>query len=99
MFRNSAKAFATDPIAQKIVLDAVKNEEIWNKYKTAEKYFLLLPLMHAEDPNLTKMQVDEYTKLEKRVEAMDPDRHGAGGVGQFLRGVIGFATDHDATIQ
>ena len=49
MFRGSAKAFETDPDAQRISLKMISDEKVWNEYKAFEKYFLLLPLMHAEN--------------------------------------------------
>ena len=54
MFRGTAKAFEADLNAQNLSMKTLDDKELWNQYKVYERYFLLLPLMHAEDPKITR---------------------------------------------
>ena len=38
-------------------------------------------------------------KLEQYVADTDPERHGKGKVGEFIRKIIGFSGDHNVVIQ
>ena len=85
---------ATVSISQKIVGDS----KVYNEYAAMEKYFILLPMEHQENKNLTRKCVTEFFKLDKDVEAKLPDVY-KSGLGKFLQLGLKFAQDHDATIQ
>lgn len=48
MYRNSAKAFAADPIAIRRVYEALE-EKVDNQLETEQRAFLYMPLMHSEN--------------------------------------------------
>ena len=64
MFRNTPRAFETDPLAQGISLRAIeagKDETL----PLIERMFLYMPLMHSEDLALQKKALRLYEKLVK----------------------------------
>ena len=64
LFRKQAKAFAADPQALKLSQKAVANEASWKNYALFERYFLIMPMMHAEDPAVTGACVQQFIKLD-----------------------------------
>ena len=73
MFRGTARAFEADLKAQNLTMKTLDDKELWNQYKVYERYFLLLPLMHAEDPKITRRQVTEYARLVKQTKGKSPE--------------------------
>lgn len=60
--RGSAEAFAADPLAQELTHEAL--ERGWeHDYSPEERQFLLLPLMHAEDPAAQDLCVGKFETL------------------------------------
>jgi len=77
----------------------ISDDLIWNKYKTAEKSFLLMPLMHAENKKYTQLCEDEFVKLQNYCASTDPDRYENGGVRDWLSKNLKFAQDHNKVVQ
>ena len=44
----------------------------FDKYLVMEKYFILMPLMHSENPKYTRMCVTEFMNLDKEVQTKMP---------------------------
>ena len=63
--RGSGEAFAQDPAAQKLTLDAIETcaDE---KLGLDERQFLYMPLMHAEDRELQALAMEKYQALANR---------------------------------
>ena len=62
MFRESAKAYSTDPLAQQIAELAVERGFDQQLSKT-QRPFAYMPFMHAEDLRLQEMSVELFEKL------------------------------------
>jgi uncharacterized protein (DUF924 family) len=43
-----AEAFRNDDLALKAAYEVINKPDIYNKYKIGEKYFILMPICHAE---------------------------------------------------
>jgi uncharacterized protein (DUF924 family) len=43
-----AEAFRNDDLALKAAYEVINKPDIYNKYKLGEKYFILMPICHAE---------------------------------------------------
>lgn len=67
IFRDTARAFAGDAQAQRLALEALDSVLL---YSHEERQFLLMPLLHAEDPALQETAVAE---MEAHVEAAPPE--------------------------
>ena len=65
MFRDSAQAFATDPLAVILTQEAVANQ-VDNELTTTQKSFLYMPLMHSESALIheTAMELFDQPGLE-----------------------------------
>ena len=98
MFRSTAKAFATDEKAQSISKKALKDPELWKQYEFFEKMFFLTALMHSEDKSTCLMPVVEYLKIDRELEASDPETY-KSGMGKIVQSNIKFAQDHYTTVQ
>lgn len=62
IFRGTARSFAQDHLAQKLAVEALaKNEE--QSLTPVERYFLLMPLMHAENVEYQRRCVGEFERL------------------------------------
>ncbi len=62
LYRGSAKAFAADPIA--LDLSRVGVERGWDAHmKPEQRQFLLMPLMHSEQPGDQQRAMIEFAKL------------------------------------
>jgi uncharacterized protein (DUF924 family) len=62
MFRGNARSFAQDGLARALVLEALESGED-RKLIHVERYFLLMPLMHAEDVAMQRRCVTEFEHL------------------------------------
>jgi uncharacterized protein (DUF924 family) len=65
--RDHAEAFASDLKTQRLTKEAIDlgaDEEL----NVAERQFLYLPLMHAEDPQLQALSVESFEKLRAYAE-------------------------------
>jgi uncharacterized protein (DUF924 family) len=63
IFRDTPRAFAGDKKAQPLAIEALESVLLYNH---EERQFLIMPLLHAEDPGLQEMSVHE---MEAHVEA------------------------------
>lgn len=72
VYRNSGRMFENDAYAQSLVLDAVAAGED-TQLRSAERYFLYMPLMHAEDLELQDRAVTLFERL-----AADAPKHADG---------------------
>ena len=70
----------------------------YNKYMIMEKYFILMPLMHSEDPKYTSMCVTEFVDLDKEVREKMPEIY-EGSMTKMLQLGIKYAQDHDAIVK
>jgi len=62
LHRNSAEAYAGDPLALALALEAI--DRGWEVALTAEeRQFLYLPLEHAEDPAMQQLSVEKFGSL------------------------------------
>ncbi|WP_257214844.1 DUF924 family protein [Sphingomonas sp. R-74633] len=62
LHRGSAEAFAADPLALTLTLEAITKG--WDADMPAERrQFLYLPLEHAEDPLMQKLSVEKFNTL------------------------------------
>lgn len=60
--RGTAEAFAADPLAQQLTLDAI--DRGWDRGMPEEKRrFLYMPLMHAEDPELQALCLAKFEAI------------------------------------
>lgn len=62
MFRGSAKAFAADPLALELAFEALDKNWTWQAPQDW-RAFLLMPLMHSEDPHVQVRCVEEFKRL------------------------------------
>ena len=62
-FRGAAEAFSYDPLAIQLTLSIIRNPAMLSEYTYFEKYFILMPLMHAEDREIGKLCRIEYEKV------------------------------------
>lgn len=62
MFRGSAKAFAADPLALELAFEALDKEWTWTA-PMEWRAFLLMPLMHSEDPHVQARCLEEFKRL------------------------------------
>ena len=64
MYRNQAKAFASDALALEITLKILANEEQeYSRYRLYEKQWILFPLEHSEDKAINARMITEIDKL------------------------------------
>lgn len=62
MFRDTAQAFAADPLARALTLAAI--DDGWDVDLAPERAaFLYMPLMHAEDPAMQRLSMAKFTAL------------------------------------
>lgn len=62
IYRDSAKAFAADPLAVELSQLAIERE--WeSRYASEERAFLYMPLMHAEDIALQRLSLTKFAEL------------------------------------
>ncbi|QIK97166.1 DUF924 domain-containing protein [Sphingomonas sp. HDW15A] len=62
IFRGSAKAFEADPLALELAFEAL--DRGWShSAPEAWRAFLLMPLMHSEDPDVQTRCVEEFQRL------------------------------------
>jgi len=65
IYRGKAKAFALDEkalfVAEMVVNDF--RESQYNRYRNAEKWLVLLPLVHTEDEATVAQCIEEYQRL------------------------------------
>ena len=59
MFRDSAQAFATDPLAVILAQEAVANQ-VDNELTATQKSFLYMPLMHSESALIHETAIDLF---------------------------------------
>ena len=62
MFRNEARAFATDARALSITLQAIESG-LDAELDDNERLFLYMPLQHSEDASVQKKSIEMYTAL------------------------------------
>tara|TARA_R110000787_G_scaffold127824_5_gene239412 strand:+ start:55477 stop:56010 length:534 start_codon:yes stop_codon:yes gene_type:complete len=82
MFRDSAKAYSTDPLAQQIAEMAV-NLEIDQQLPEEQRAFLYMPFMHAEDIRLQNKSVALFTKLGSNQKFANEHRDVIAKFGRF----------------
>ena len=63
--RGSALAFATDPLALALTLDAI-DRKLDDALSRNERHFLYLPLMHAEDADVQARSLTMFERLADR---------------------------------
>lgn len=62
MFRGSAKAFEADPLALELALESLSRG--WSHTAPTDwGIFLLMPLMHSEEPSVQERSVEEFRRL------------------------------------
>ncbi|MGB5224490.1 MAG: DUF924 family protein [Arenicellales bacterium] len=61
MFRDTAQAFSTDPMAVILVQEAVANQ-VDKELTATQKSFLYMPLMHSESPLIHETALDLYNQ-------------------------------------
>lgn len=49
-FRRQAKAFSFDSISLRLAKQIYQDPNLWKDYKYNEKAFILMPIMHSENP-------------------------------------------------
>mmetsp|Transcript_11863 Transcript_11863/g.15092 ORF Transcript_11863/g.15092 Transcript_11863/m.15092 type:complete len:125 (+) Transcript_11863:327-701(+) len=99
MYRATPKAFATNPIAAKLSYKLYHNKEQWAEYKTLERHFLLLPMMHAEEKTYGQTMVDAYIKMDRELAESDPTRYNETGLGKFVQSLLMHSQNHFAPVQ
>ncbi len=62
IFRNSHQAFSQDPLALTATLKAIERGDD-QKLGAIHRWFLYMPLMHSEDPNIHRRSLEIYTRL------------------------------------
>ncbi len=62
MFRRSPEAFATDPIALGLAMDAVERNLDLGLHPR-EQQFLYMPFMHSEDVEIQKRSIELFSKI------------------------------------
>lgn len=62
IYRGSARAFACDPLALKLCLDALDTGQD-KQLAPIERAFLAMPLQHAEDPAIQRRSVRYFSSL------------------------------------
>ncbi len=67
LYRGMARAFYTDAKAQLMTHEALKKGEV-DTLPLVYAYFVLMPLMHAENLELQDLGLNEFKKLEARAE-------------------------------
>jgi uncharacterized protein (DUF924 family) len=67
IFRDTPRAFEGDAKAQRLALEALDSVLL---YSHEERQFLLMPLLHAEDPSMQEQAVHE---MESHVDAAPPE--------------------------
>ena len=72
MFRNTAKAFETDALAQQVSLTAI-DAGVDESLSLIERMFLYMPLMHSESLPLQKRALRLYEKLVKLAKERCPN--------------------------
>lgn len=81
--RGTAEAFAADPLAQQLALEAI--DQGWDLTLPKERrQFVYLPLEHAEDGALQDLSVDKFEALGDP-EALDYAHQHAGVIARFGR--------------
>jgi uncharacterized protein (DUF924 family) len=63
VYRGTSKMFTNDPKALSISLDIIKDVEKLNGLSQPEKFFVYMPLMHAEDEKISKQCCDAFEKM------------------------------------
>ncbi len=86
--RGKPDAFAGDPIALPMALEALASGED-RALRPIERVFLYLPLEHAEDPAIQRRCVDAYRAL---AQAAPPDS------GSTYDGFVDYATRHQVIV-
>jgi len=79
MFRNSAKAFASDPLARKICLEGIEqgdDSKLLHPYHRAIFYH---PLMHSENKEDHEKSVEQFSKLAQE----NPNHSNITGLNSF----------------
>jgi len=89
IFRGSPRAFTQDALALALTLDALASEED-RALAPLERYFVLMPLMHAEDAGLQRRCVAEFERLLAEVPE---DLKG------FLATAVEYAKRHAAIVE
>lgn len=74
LFRGSAEAFATDPVARRYTLDAV-DRGLDTTLTVPERHFLYMPLMHSEDPEDQLRSIALYTALGSKDALPSAEAH------------------------
>lgn len=81
--RGTAEAFAADPLAQRLALEAI--ERGWDLEVAKEhRPFIYLPLEHAEDAELQEISVEKFAALGD-AESLDYAQHHAEVIARFGR--------------
>jgi len=62
IYRGTPRAFATDPQALKLSLEAIEAKEDQELF-LIERAFLYMPLEHSEDPEVQKLSVKKFSEL------------------------------------
>lgn len=74
LFRGDARAFAADPLALDLALEALERGWV-DSAPAAWRQFMLMPLMHSEDPAMQDRSVAEFARLDNE-QALDfAERH------------------------
>jgi len=74
VYRGSSKMFTNDPKSLTISLELISDAQKFNDFSYSEKFFTYMPLMHAEDANISKQCCDAFEKMIE--EASEKDKNG-----------------------
>ncbi|MBF0277857.1 MAG: DUF924 domain-containing protein [SAR324 cluster bacterium] len=89
MFRNTAKAFAQDPLSLRLCLDGV-SAKIDEQLRPVERIFFYMPLMHSEVLENQKRCIQCFEKL---LESTAPETR------EMIKGSLDFAHRHCEIIE
>ncbi len=72
IYRNTPKMFATDPLALKLALHSIKEQDD-NNLQLIERLFFYMPLMHAEDLEIQKLSVKCFENFVRASQEQCPN--------------------------
>ena len=94
VFRGTSRAFALDGRALAACLDAhARGDDRQLAY--VERYFLCMPMMHAEDRSVQRLAVDAFRRLEREARTAPADARTVG----LLASARDYAERHAAIVE
>lgn len=97
MFRNTAKGYEAEPKALELCLQILDNRDVYDEYTHYEKSFLLLPLQHSEDQNMTRRCIEEAERLQLETRTKHPNES-RSRTGLYLQMFVQYSQDCDGII-